>query len=321
VRFVCADGEEQYRSFLRGTDLGGNELDWVDGRPADDAEWSKRLRGAEGLLLLWVLPSGVLTASPHVRVVSFVGTGAGSYVDLDEASRLGVTVCNAPRYGANAVAEHAVALALAVARQIPLGDRLVRSGAWGPGQYAGLELRGGRLGVVGVGPIGRRMIELGRGLEMNPFAWTRSPSSERSRELGVDFLTLPELFATSDLVSLHVAHSPGTERLVDRDLLSLLQPHAVLVNTARGQLVDNVALVELLEAGSFRGAGIDAFEHEPLPPGDPLLSCERVVLTPHVGFNTPQSSAELLRIAVENLVRFAAGTPQNVVTIPGSSSA
>jgi phosphoglycerate dehydrogenase-like enzyme len=316
VRFVCADGEEQYRRLLLGTDLGGNELGWMDGRPGDQGEWSKRLRGADGLLLLWGLPSGVLTTSPHVRVVSFAGTGAGSYVDLDEAGRLGVTVCNVPRYGANAVAEHAVALAFAVARQIPVGDRLVRSGAWGPGHYDALELRGGRLGVVGVGPIGTRVIELGRALGMSPAAWTRSPTSERARGLGVDFVPLDKLFGTSDLVSLHVAHTPGTERLVDRRLLSLLQPHAVLVNTARGQLVDNVALVELLEAGSFRGAGIDVFEHEPLPLGDPLLSCERVVLTPHIGFNTPQSSAELLRIAVENLVVFAAGTPQNVVRSP-----
>jgi phosphoglycerate dehydrogenase-like enzyme len=321
VRFVCADGEEQYRSLLHGADLGANELDWADGRPGDEREWSRRLLGAEGLLLLWGLPSGVLTASPHVRVVSFAGSGAGSYVDLDEAGSLGVTICNVPRYGANAVAEHAVALALAVARQIPLGDRLVRSGRWGPGEYAGLELRGGRLGVVGVGPIGARMIELGRGLGMRPLAWTRSPTPARARELGVALVTLEELFATSDLVSLHIAHSPGTERLVDRRLLSSLQPHAVLVNTARGQLVDTTALVELLEAGSFRGAGIDVFEHEPVPRDDPLLSCERVVLTPHVGFNTPQSTAELLRIAVENLVRFAAGMPQNVVTTPGSSSA
>jgi phosphoglycerate dehydrogenase-like enzyme len=319
MRFVCADGEEQYRRLLDGLELGGHDLDWLDGRPADEREWSSRVRGADGLLLLWGLPSGVLTESPHVRIVSFVGSGAGSYVDLAEAARLGVTVCNVPRYGANAVAEHAFALVLAVARQIPFGDRLVRSGAWGPGHYAGWELSGGRLGVVGLGPIGARVVELGRALGMTPIAWTRSPTPERAEELGVEFVPLEELFASSDVVSLHVAHTPETERLVDRRLLSLLQPHAVLVNTARGQLVDNAALVELLEAGSFQGAGIDAFEQEPLPPDHPLLRCERVVLTPHVAFNTPQSSAELLRIAVENLVGFAAGRPQNVVNAPSSA--
>jgi phosphoglycerate dehydrogenase-like enzyme len=314
MRFVCADGEDQYRTIAREPELGGHELAWFDGRPGDVAEWSERLRGCDGLLLLWGLPGGVLAANRHVRVVSFAGSGAGSYVDLAEASLLGVTVCNVPRYGENAIAEHALALALAVARRIPHGDSLVRSGAWRPGQYAGLELRGRQLGVVGAGPIGSRMVELGRALDMRPVAWTRSPTPERGRALGADFVALDELFRTSDVVSLHLAHAPDTEGIVDRRLLSMLQPHAVLVNTARGRLVDNAALVDLLEAGAFHGAGVDVFEHEPLPLGDPLLSCDRVVLTPHVGFNTQASAAELVRIAIENLVGFAAGEPQNVVT-------
>jgi phosphoglycerate dehydrogenase-like enzyme len=316
---VCADGDEQYRSLAVAVDLRGNELTWFDGRPASRAEWAERLRDAAGLLLLWGLPSGVLLENPHIRAVSFAGTGAGSYIDLEEARNAGVAVCNVPRYGANAIAEHVFALALAVARSIPEGDRLVRSGAWRPGQLSGFELRGGRLGVVGAGPIGARVVEIGRALGMEAVVWTRSPTRERAASLGARFVGLDELFATSDVVSLHLAHTPGTERIIDRRLLRLLRPHAILVNTARSQLVDNAALVELLEAGSFHGAGIDAFEQEPLPPDDPLLRCRRLVLSPHVGFNTPQASAELVRVALENLVAFADGRLQNLVS--GASSA
>lgn len=313
MRFVCADGEPQYREHARAADLGDNELAWFEGRPPSREVWRERLRDAGGLLLLWGLPAGVLTESPHVRVVSFAGTGAGSYVDLAEARRLGVTVCNVPSYGANAVAEHALALAFAVARSIPRGDALVRSGAWRPGAYGGLELRGRRLGVVGAGPTGARVVELGLALGMEPVAWTRTPTPERAAALGARFVPLEELFAESDVVSLHLAHTPETERIVDRRLLSLLRPHAILVNTARGQLVDGEALVELLETGAFHGAGVDAFEHEPLSADDPLARCDRVVLTPHVAFNTPDAAAELIRLCVDNLVAFAAGQPRNVV--------
>jgi phosphoglycerate dehydrogenase-like enzyme len=318
MRFVCADGEEQYRVVLDSGQLArleaaGHELVWFEGPPGSLEQWEARLAEADGLLLMWRLPGGLLARHPRLRVVSFAGSGAASYVDLAEARAAGVHVCNVPNYGANAVAEHAFALALAVARAIPQGDRLVRSGAWVPGQYGGLELRGRRLGVVGVGPIGARAAEIGRALGMEVVAWTRSPSAERARRLGVRFLPLEELFASADLVSLHLAHTPQTERLIGRRLLSLLKPEAILVNTARGQLIDAEALVELLEQGAFRGAGLDAFEEEPLPAGHPLLRCKRVVLTPHVAFNTPEARAELVRAAIENLLAFAAGTPRNLV--------
>ncbi len=318
MRFVCADGEEQYRAVLDPDQLArleaaGHELVWFEGRPRTLEEWQERLVGAEGLLLMWSLPAGLLAGHPRLRVVSFVGTGAASYVDLAEARASGVHVCYVPNYGANAVAEHAFALAFAVARAIPQGDRLVRSGRWSPGQYGGLELRGRRLGVIGVGPIGARAIEIGRALGMEVVAWTRSPSPERARRLGVRFVALEELFASADLVSLHLAHTPETERLIGRRLLSLLKPEAILVNTARGQLLDSEALVELLERGAFRGAGLDAFEEEPLPAGHALLRCPRVVLTPHVAFNTPEAKAELVRIALDNLLAFATGEPRNLV--------
>ena len=320
MRFVCADGEPQYRALLDEQLLeklraAGHELAWFDGRPPDADAWVERLHGCDGVLLLWPMPAGVLVLVPSVRVVSFAGTGIEAYVDVEEARRLGIALCNVPGYGANAVAEHAFALALAVARSVAAGDRTVRSGRWGPGEgkYAGVELRGRRLGVVGAGPIGSRAVAIGRGLGMHVVAWTRSPSPERASELGAPFVALAELFRTADVVTLHLAHRPETERVVDARLLGLLGPDAIFVNTARAQLVDTDALVAVLERGAILGAGLDVFEAEPLPRDHPLLRLDNVVLTPHIGFNTPQASAELMRIALENIVAFAAGRPQNLV--------
>jgi phosphoglycerate dehydrogenase-like enzyme len=314
LRFVCVDGEEQFRAVLDETPLqqAGHELVWYDGRPGTAAEWRSRLDGADGAMLMWDMPEGVLEGAPSLRVISFAGSGAASYVPIAEAARFGVTVCNVPSYGANAIAEHAVALAFALARRLLEGDALVRGGDWGPGALSGVELRGRQLGVVGVGPIGRRVIELGRGLGMQTVAWTRSPAAARAAELGTEFVPLERLFGESDVVSLHLAHLPDTERLVDGRLIGLMQPHALLVNTARAQLVDSVALVAALRGGRIGGAAIDAFEHEPLAADDPLLSAPRLLLTPHVAFNTDEARAELVRLTLDNLLAYAAGEPRNV---------
>lgn len=321
MKFVCADGDEESRALLdpRLAEAAGHELAWFDGRPADEDEWLRRVDEADGLMLMWDLPRGVLSAAESVRVISFAGSGAGSYVPMDEADRRGVVVCNVPSYGANAVAEHAFALAFALARRVCEGDRLVRVGRWRPGAFRGLELAGRRLGVVGAGSIGARAVEIGRALGMDVAVWTRSPSAAREVELGAPFVTLEQLFAESDVVSIHLAHRPETERLVDERLLRLMRRHALLVNTARSQLVDTEALVRALEGGRIGGAAIDAFEEEPLPADHPLLGAPNLLLTPHVGYNTPEATAELLRVTLENLIAFAAGRPQNVYTTHAST--
>jgi phosphoglycerate dehydrogenase-like enzyme len=316
VRFVCADGEPQYHRRLGHDQLDrleaeGHELAWFDGAPDSVERWIERLQGADGLLLLWRLPAGVLSAGSGTRVVSFVGTGVETYVDMDEARAAGVTVCNVPPgASSNAVAEHALALMLAVARRVLDCDRAVRAGEWE--QTESLELRGRRLGVVGAGPVAVRLIELADAIGMTVVCWTRRRSPEREQELGVPLIELDELFASSDVVSLHLAARAETEGIVDRRLLSLLQQHAILVNTARGSLVDEAALAELLERGRIRGAGLDVLGTEPPPHDHPLLSAPRTVLTPHVGFNSDEAADELMRVALENLLAFARGRPQNV---------
>jgi phosphoglycerate dehydrogenase-like enzyme len=314
MRVVVPDGDAGLRDpeVARIVEDAGHELVWHDGVPTDVEGFVARCRDADALLVLWSLPSGVLTACPSVRALSWAGTGVATFVDLDEAARCGVTVCNVPSYGANAIAEHALALLLAVARAVAAGDRDLRAGRWAPAD--GVELAGRRLGVVGLGPIGTRMAALGRALGMDVVAWTRTATPERAAAAGVPLVALEELFATADAISLHVAHTPATTGLVDAALLAHVRPGAILVNTARAEVVDRAALLAALRDGRLRGAGLDVFETEPLPADDPLLAEPRLVLTPHVAYRTPEASRELMRITAENLVAWAEGRPQHVVT-------
>jgi phosphoglycerate dehydrogenase-like enzyme len=316
MHFVCPDGEPQYTEVIERLAqelLGeaGHTFEYFDEAPASDAEFSSRIESADGLLVLFTVPAPVLRTAPRLQVLSWSGTGVARFIDLTAAAEANIAVCNVPSYGANAVAEHALTLMYAAARRIPAADTLVREGDWE--QFESLELTGRRLGVVGVGTIGRRMVELGRGIGMEVVAWTRNPSPERARELGVPFVSLEELFEGCDVVSLHLAHSEQTEGLIDRRLLQRLRPRAIFVNTARAELVDNVALAELLSEGRIWGAGLDVFESEPPGNGAGLPARERAVLTPHTAFYTGPSAEEQYRIAIENLRAFADGRPTNRV--------
>jgi phosphoglycerate dehydrogenase-like enzyme len=317
VHFVCPDGDPQYRGTIEAAVVpllaDAHTFAWYEGTPTSVNQWRDRCQEADGLLLLLHLPGDAMRALERLRVVSWTGTGVGRYVDVPLAAQLGVTVCNVPSYGANAIAEHALGLMLAAARGIGRGDRLIRAGGWA--QHGGPELRGAQLGVVGVGPIGQRMVEIGQALGMATVAWTNRPTPERARELNTTFVPLPELMQTSDFVSVHVAHTAETEGLLSREMLALLPAHAVLVNTARGEVIDQQALIELLDSGRIAGAGLDVFTPEPPAPGDSVLACDRAVLTPHVAYDTPASTAELFRRAADNLHRFAQGAPANVVRV------
>lgn len=314
--FVCPDGEPQYQSVIshHGERLvaAGHEFRYFEPPPASEPEWDERLAGADGVLLLLDLPDEVMRRHTSLRVVSFCGTGVRAFVDVTAASEQDITVCNVVDYGANAVAEHAFALLLAVARSVPTGNGLIRRGEWS--QWEGLELSGKTFGVVGAGPIGRRALEIGRALGMECLFWTRSPSPERERSLGASYAELSDLFSRSQAVSIHLAHTPETELLIGAELIDLLPDGAVLVNTSRGAIVDSDALATALKNGRMRGAGVDVFEQEPPPSDHPLLACENAVLTPHLGFCTPEANAEVISIGVDNLLAYATGAPQSVVS-------
>jgi phosphoglycerate dehydrogenase-like enzyme len=159
------------------------------------------------------------------------------------------------------------------------------------------------------------MARLAQAFGMQVLCWTRQATPERAREHGVQLVTLKELFQQADVVTLHVRQTPETERIITRELLELLKPGAIFVNTARGELVDNQALAELLRAKKLGAAGLDVFDTEPIERDSPFLGMENVVLTPHVAYNTREANGNILKISVDNVVAFFSGHPQNVVNV------
>jgi D-3-phosphoglycerate dehydrogenase len=288
-------------------------VDFHDGPPPSKAELIARLAPAEAVVLDYSeMDAEVLRACERLRFISFLGIGYHSYIDVAEATRRGVAIAYTPDYGATSVAEHALAMMLALTRHIAPASASFRAGRWEPGRFQGMELRGKTLGLVGLGPIGMEMARLGSGLGMELVGWTRRATPERARH-GIVLVELPELFATADVVSLHLAYTPESQGLITRALLSRMKPGAWFVNTARAKLVDNAALAELLRAGRIRGAAMDVFEAEPPPADEVFRTLPNVLATPHIGYNTQEASANMLRIAIAPVEACARGERLHVV--------
>jgi phosphoglycerate dehydrogenase-like enzyme len=317
---VYPDSETDMMDLLAGERLARLEAHGrfvaYPGRPADNAQYVERIKDATGILLGWDLPTAVMKQAPNLKVVAFAGIGVGTFVDLDVAVAQGITVCNTPSYADNTVAEHALALLMSLARKTPQLDAKLRAGEWDQTQI-GFELRGKTLGVVGFGGIGARMSELGNALGMKVVAWTRNPSPERAARHSATFVELDELLAASDVVSLHVPATPETKGLIGAAQFDRMKPEAVLVNTARGHVVDEAAMVERLKSGRLAGAALDVYNEEPLPAGHPLTALDNVVLSPHMGFGTPEAVTSMVDIAIDGLVGYFDGKPVNVVAAPG----
>jgi D-3-phosphoglycerate dehydrogenase / 2-oxoglutarate reductase len=239
------------------------------------------------------MPTAQMRACPGLRHVIFLGTGARSYMNPDELAALDITVHTIKGYGDTAVAEHSVALMWAAARNIARMDRGMRAGAWV--RTEGPQLTGKTIGLVGYGGIGAEVARLAGGMGMRVLAWNRTPKSAP----GVRFVPLEELLAQSDVVSLHLLLTDATRGFLSAERLALMRPGAILVNTARGALVEEDAMIEALRAGRLRHAALDVFTEEPLPPGHVLTTLENVTLSAHSAFRTPEASETLLRRALD----------------------
>ena len=283
--------------------------------PEDHQEFLRRVDGAHALLVGWALPVEVMAQTPTLEILSFTGIGASNFIDLPAAAAQGITVCNCPGYADNTVAEHTLALLLAAARHVPQLDAELRDGRWNQ-SIDGMELRGKQLGIIGFGGIGRRVFELARAFGMTVKVWTRNPSEARAREHGVEFVSLDNLLQTSDVISLHVALTDDTKGLIDAGRIKQMKPGSILINTARGEIVDESALVDALKERHLKAAGLDVYQQDPLPVEHPLLKLDNVVLSPHVAYNTPEASDAIYEIAVENIIKYYEGTPINVVANP-----
>jgi D-3-phosphoglycerate dehydrogenase len=256
---------------------------------------------------------GVFTACPALKMVCVWGTGTDN-IDLNAAGMRGVTVCNTPGLNAFAVAEHALALMLAVARKVPTLDSEMRKGKWPRELHT--QLVGKTLGVFGLGTIGARVAALGKAIGMDVLGWSALGEEARIRKTGATPAAKDDILAKADVISLHVRLGTDTRGFIGRREFGLMKPTAILVNTGRGALVDRDALLAALKERKILGAGLDVFHQEPVAPDDPILSLPNVVLSPHNAGQTPEVIRDGLLRAVENVEHYLQGKPRDVVVAP-----
>lgn len=274
--------------------------------PASQDELVERIEGAHTVINIRAyckFPAAVLEAvSGTLKHLAIWGTGI-DHVDLEAARRLGIVVSNTPGANADAMAEHTLALLLAVARRIPSLDASVRRGEWTRGML--FQCKGKTLGIIGTGAIGTRVAEMARGIGMNVIAWTYHPDPAKAERFGFTYVdSLDELLARADVISLHLLGSDRTRGMIGAREFGKMKEGAIFINTARGEIVDETALVEALRTGKLLGAGLDVFAREPVEPENPLLRLPNVVLTPHTGGTTPEALSNGLMRCADNVERF-----------------
>lgn len=282
-------------------------------RPSDFEEQVGRASGATALInsrsyLDW--GESAFSRLPSLRFISVCGIGTDA-IDLVAARARGIVVSNIPGKTAPVVAEHAFGLMFAAAKRSSWYTGELRSGRWG--MKEGVFLSGKTIGIVGTGNIGSEMARMCNAFGMRVIAHTWNPSSERASRLGLEYVSLEDLMSESDVVSIHTKLTDESRGMIGARELSLMKPEAILVNVARGPIVDESALVDALNEGRIGGAALDVFEDEPLPSDSAILGCEQVVLTPHIADMTPEGFDLLNQGVVENTLAFLRGSPQNVV--------
>ncbi|MGN6696905.1 MAG: phosphoglycerate dehydrogenase [Thermomicrobiales bacterium] len=296
------EAADYVRAFLRDHNGELIEHDFYRGIPR--AEQLRLVADADGYIThLEPVDEAVFAAAPRLRVVSAGGVGY-DHIDLAAATRHGVAVCICAGCNNHAVSELALGMMLALARQILPADRAVREGGWP--RLVGPELWGKTLGIVGLGRVGKSIALLGRGLGMRVLATDIQWDVTFATEHQISYVPLPRLLRESDFVSLHCPLTPQTRGLLNAARLAQMKPTAYLINTARGPIVEEAALVAALRDGRIAGAGLDVFEHEPHP-ANPYVAFPNVVLAPHLGGATHEATERSLELALLNVTQVLTG--------------
>jgi D-3-phosphoglycerate dehydrogenase / 2-oxoglutarate reductase len=285
-------------------------------------EYAQHLADADVLLVRSAVKvtADVLAKCPKLKVIGRAGVGVDN-VDLKAATKAGVLVMNTPGGNAVSVAEHTLALMLAMARSIPQASNSTKSGKWEKKKFLGNELRGKTLGVVGLGSIGREVVKRARPFEMRIIAADPYVSSQTATDLGVELVPLQELYGSADYVTLHVALTPETQCMINDETLAQMKQGVRLVNCARGELVDGEALRRAVGAGKVAAAALDVFQTEPPVAGEPLLAFDQVIATPHIGGSTEEAQEIVgVRIAEQLAEYLLNGVALNAVNMPAMSA-
>lgn len=303
--------DEMLRSLLNEAIAGADaEVITYPDRKTDEATLIERSADAEIVVLSNIkYPASVMEKNPNLKYVCDAFTGY-DHIDMDYCRQHGIQVSNCAGYSTVAVADLVFGLLLDVCRNISTLNSIVRQGGTKDG-LVGPELEGKRFGVVGAGAIGTRVMKIAQAFGCEVVCYSRT-----KKEIpGVEFMTLEELLRTSDFVSLHVPQTPETAGMIGADQLALMKPTAVLINCARGPVVDSDALAAALNDGRIAGAGVDVLEMEPpFPAEHPLLNSKNTVVTPHVAFASHQAMEKRAVIVANNVESFLKGSTQNLVS-------
>lgn len=286
---------------------GGAEVQVRTGLKPD--ELKKAVDGYDALVIRseTKVTREIIDAAKQLQVVGRAGVGVDN-IDLDAATERGVVVVNAPTGNTISAAEHAIALMLALARNIPDANASLRSGKWERSKFVGQEVRGKTLGIIGLGQVGSEVARRARGLEMRVIALDPFVPEERARVLGVDLVSKDELLKESDFISVHTTLTEGTKSLINADDLRAMKLSARIINTARGGIIDEQALVRALDEGWIAGAAIDVFETEPITE-HPLFKSPKAVVTPHLGASTTEAQERVAVDVAEQILCVLSGEP------------
>ncbi|HEY3274039.1 MAG TPA: NAD(P)-dependent oxidoreductase [Methanocella sp.] len=288
------------------------ELRVCEGRPESFEDFMARVEGADIAIVTHYRLKSATFEDTTLKFIALDRTGYDD-VDLDAATLHGVAVANAPGYANEAVAEHVFAMLLTFLRKIREADDAVRSGKFDCTGWEGRELAGKTLGVLGTGRIGMRVADIARSIGMDVVAFDARPSAEKAHQHMLKYVDLNHLYESSDFISIHLPLTSETTGLIDREAFARMKQSAVLVNTARGPVIDREALLCALENGLIAGACLDVFNEEPVPPDSPLLQLSNTILTPHIAYDTREAKDRRMAITIENIEAFVAGKPKNLL--------
>lgn len=293
---------------------------WEDDLPPNPAELAELLRGCAGALTMVTdrIDAALLDAVPGLRVIGTFAVGYDN-IDVAAATARGVAICNTPGVLTEATADAAFSLLLAAARRIPEGITYVRAGewrAWRPMVLLGRDIHAATLGIIGLGRIGQAVARRARGFEMRVLYHGRERQPDAERELGVEYAPLDALLAASNFVSLHCALTPATRGLLGAREFGIMRPDAILINAARGPVVDTDALVAALQGGQIGGAALDVTDPEPLPRDHPLIGLPNAIVVPHTASSTVATRDRMADLAARNILAVLGGTTPPAIVNP-----
>jgi len=291
---------------------------WQEETPPPKEIIIEKIKDCEGILTLLTdkIDAEIMDKAPKLRIISNYAVGYDN-IDVKSATQRGIMVTNTPGVLTETTADLAFALILATARRIVEADKFTRSGkwkSWGPMLFLGRDVYGATLGIIGLGRIGQAVARRAKGFNMKVIYYSRKRKEEVERELGVEYRELHSLLREADIVSIHTPLTEETYHLIGEKELSLMKPTAILINTARGAVVDQKALYKALKERRIFGAGLDVYEKEPIDADDPLLELDNVVLLPHIGSASVETRGRMARMAADNLLAGLRGEkPPNLV--------